>query len=46
MTVGELIELLSRVDQNKTVYISCEGGCVIDDKISLNEEDQRVILEV
>lgn len=46
MNVGDLIKLLSNIDEKKAVFISCEGGCVIDEKITLLEQDDKLILEI
>ncbi|WP_273852325.1 hypothetical protein [Guptibacillus spartinae] len=44
MTVGDLLALLSKVDRDKTVLVSCEGGCVLDDEIKVIEKDGNLIL--
>lgn len=46
MKVHELIKKLEELDQNKTVFISCEAGCVVDDHIVINEENGKVVLEI
>lgn len=46
VTVGELIELLSTIDESKKVFISSEGGCVVDDNIIIREQDSEVFLEI
>ncbi|MGJ7910467.1 hypothetical protein [Neobacillus sp. LXY-1] len=46
MTVKELIEQLSKLKQDNEVLISCEGGCVVDNEISVSQKDGKVILEI
>lgn len=46
MTVKELIAKLSEIDENKEVFISCEGGCVLDNNINILQEDNKVLLEI
>lgn len=46
MNVKELIEHLQKIDPKKLVVISCEGGCVKDDNISILDLADKVILEI
>ncbi|WP_179107151.1 hypothetical protein [Sediminibacillus massiliensis] len=46
MKVKELIEKLKASDPNVEVFISCEGGCVIDNDIEIIFESGRILLEI
>lgn len=46
MTVKELIEQLSKLEQESEVLISCEGGCVVDNEITVLQKNDKVILEI
>lgn len=46
MKVHELIKKLEELDQNKSVFVSCEAGCVIDDQIVVIEENGKVLIEI
>ncbi|MEK4578263.1 hypothetical protein [Bacillus sp. FSL R12-0074] len=46
MTVKDLIAYLMELDHESEVFISCEGGCVVDNEITVKQEDDKVILEI
>ncbi|MGG4560870.1 hypothetical protein [Bacillus toyonensis] len=46
MTVEELIASLLHLNPNSEVYISCEGGCVVDNEIIVKQEGNKVVLEI
>ncbi|WP_180227740.1 hypothetical protein [Bacillus thuringiensis] len=46
MTVEELIKNLLNLNPNSEVYISCEGGCVVDNEISVKQDGNKVFLEI
>lgn len=46
LTVRELIEKLSELNNESEIFISCEGGCVLDTEIRVIQEEKKVILEI
>ncbi|MFF2445083.1 hypothetical protein [Priestia megaterium] len=46
MTVSELIQYLSNFDKDSEIFISCEGGCVMDNEIKVLQKENKVILEI
>ncbi|WP_226639337.1 hypothetical protein [Priestia flexa] len=46
MTVKYLIEHLATLNQDSEVLISCEGGCVVDNEITVSQKDGKIILEI
>ncbi|WP_336864791.1 hypothetical protein [Peribacillus frigoritolerans] len=44
MKVNELIKKLEELNQDKTVFVSCEAGCVVDDQIVINQENDKVAI--
>ncbi len=45
LTVEELITNLLNLNPDSEVYISCEGGCVVDNEIIVKQEGNKVVLE-
>lgn len=46
MIVEELIANLLNLNPDSEVYISCEGGCVVDNEITVKQEGNKVFLEI
>ncbi|WP_179118772.1 MULTISPECIES: hypothetical protein [Bacillus cereus group] len=46
MTVKDLIAYLMELDHESEVFVSCEGGCVVDNDITVKQKGNKVILEI
>jgi hypothetical protein len=46
LTVKNLIEHLSKLNQDSEVLVSCEGGCVVDGDIAILENNGTAYIEI
>lgn len=46
MTVEDFIKHFQLFDPHMPVVVSCEGGCVEDDSISIIVRDNKAVIEI